>query len=195
MTRMPPSSGGPSVSPAALPLEPPERLSGHHDVTSFAAGPEDLGGQGEWLKHSALANDRDGTTRTFVACFSGTRRVAAFYGLAAASIVRADLPRALRPHGTPAAVPAILIARLAVHQDLQGQGLGKSVLVSALDRCLTILDHVAFRVIVVDAAGLRARRLYERFEFRAVASDDLPNRLVLPIGMAIKLLRPAGAGE
>jgi len=170
-------------------------LSGHHDVASFAAGLEDLGGQGEWLKHSALANDRNGITRTFVACFAGTHRIAAFYGLATASIVRVELPRALRPHGTPATVPAILIARLAVHQDLQGQGLGKSVLVSALDRCLTVLDHVAFRVIVVDAAGPRARRLYERFEFRAVAKDDLPNRLVLPIGTAIKLLRPAGASE
>jgi len=54
---------------------------------------------------------------------------------------------------------------------------------------------VASRVIVVDAAGLRARQLYERFEFRALASNDLPNRLVLPTGMAIKLLRPAGTGE
>jgi hypothetical protein len=48
---------------------------------------------------------------------------------------------------------------------------------------------------VVDTAGLRARRLYERFEFRAAASNDLLNRLVLPIGTAIKLLRPELANE
>ena len=183
------------MPPATLPLEPPERLSDHHDVASFDGGSEDLGGQGEWLKHSALANDRDGTTRTFVACFPDTRRVGAFYGLAATSIMRAELPRVLRPHGTPAAVPAVLIARLAVHHDLQGHGLGKSVLVSALDRCLAALDHVAFRVIVVDAAGPRARRLYERLDFRVVASNDLPNRLVLPVGTAIRLLRLPKASE
>src|SRR5215211_4982892 len=107
--------------PPALSLDVPERLTADHELATFDAGPDDTGEQAEWLRRSALANDRDGTTRTFVACFAGTRRVGTFYGLSAASIVRAELPRALRPHGTPAAVPAVLIARLAVHRDLQGQ--------------------------------------------------------------------------
>src|SRR4051812_44508419 len=100
--------------PTSTPVDAPERLAEDHDIATFTAGPDDAGGQAQWLRRHALANDRDGSMRVFVTCFPGSRRVGAFYGLATAAIARTELPRSLRPHGTPAAVPAALIARLAV---------------------------------------------------------------------------------
>lgn len=91
-----------------------ERLDAHHDVVTFDAGPTDTGGQGPWLRDHGLANDRKGLTRTFVASYAGTARVAAFFGLTSGAIERVSLPRRFRPHGTPSAIPAWLIARLAV---------------------------------------------------------------------------------
>lgn len=170
------------------PLEFPERLNDLHDLTLFAAGDEDKGGQTEWLKRSALTNDLDGYTRTFVACFPGTKRVGAFYGLATATVARSNLPRSLRPNGTPAIIPAILLARLAVDETLQGKGLGKAIVIEAISKCIEVLEGVAFRLIIVDAATHKARTLYEKFGFKALDPTEFPNRLYLPVTTAAKLV-------
>lgn len=170
------------------PLTFPERLNDQHDLTSFEAGQEDTGSQTEWLKRSALRNDQDGYTRTFVACFSGTNQVGGFYGLATATVARGNLPRSLRPNGTPAVIPAVLLARLAIDESLQGRGLGKAIVIEAIAKCMEVLEGVAFRFIIVDAATPKARALYTKFDFRALDPIEFPDRLYLPIVTAAKLI-------
>jgi len=164
----------------ALPLDPFELISTVHDFTSFDAGPDKAGiEQTNWLKTLALKSDRADYTRVFVACFAGTKNVGAYFGLATAAIRKDDLPpRPRAPHGTPSVIPAVLLARLAVHAKLQGQSIGKLTVATALDEAGKALGHVAFRVIVVDPMGEKAPRLYtEHFGFRALQNTKLPNRL------------------
>jgi hypothetical protein len=164
-------------------LDPFEPISLYHDLASFDAGSDEAGiEQTTWLKTMALRSDRVNFTRVFVACFAGTTNVGAYFSLATATIKREDLPRALpradRPHGTPSVIPAVLLARLAVHTELQGQNIGTLTVIAALDEATKALGHVAFRVIVVDPMGEKAPRLYTKhFSFRALQNADLPNRL------------------
>lgn len=187
----------PGPEEEAPPLGPLERLVEEHELSDFDGGADDAGDQAGWLKNKALANDRVGYTRTFVACFPGTRRVGAFFGLSSATIARNDLPRAMRPHGsdTPSVIPAALIGRLGLHADLQGRGLGMDVAIAALEQCVSASEQIAFRVIIVDAASPKARRLYEKLDFKPINNQELPNRLFLPVTTAAELIRSQGGGQ
>lgn len=184
----------PGTEEEAPPLDPLERLTEEHDLADFDGGPDDAGDQAGWLKSKALANDQAGFTRTFVACFPGTKRVGAFFGLSSATVARNDLPRAVKVHGTPSVIPAALIGRLGLHAELQGRKLGIEIAIAALAQCVTASEQIAFRVIIVDAAGPKARRLYEKLDFKAVNNQELPNRLFLPLNTAVELIR-AREGE
>lgn len=167
-----------------------ERLSERHELAAFDAGATDTEGQSAWLRDHALTNDRRGITRTFVATYAGAVRVGAFFGLSAASIERDALPRRLRQHGTPRTIPATLIARLAVDQPLQGQGIGRDLMLAALGRVVQAQEHVGAALIIVDAAGEPAQRLYARHRFVAIEdTKGRTTRMVLPVATAIELLR------
>lgn len=183
----------PTVTEAS-PLGPLERLTREHVLADFDGGPDDDGDQAGWLKSRALANDREGYTRTFVACFPETKRVGAFFGLSTAVLARSDLPKRAQPHGTPKIIPAALIGRLALHTGLQRRGLGVEILIAAIEQCVAPSEQIAFRVILVDAASFRARRLYETLDFKPIDDLELPNRLFLPLSTAVALIR-SQAGE
>jgi GNAT superfamily N-acetyltransferase len=172
------------------PLGPLERLTEEHELIGFAGGSDDVGDQAGWLRSQALANDREGYTRAFVACFPGTKRVGAFFGLSSAVVARSDLPKRAQPHGTPRVVPAALIGRLALHADLQGRRLGLEILIAAIEQCVVASEQIAFRLIIVDAASPKARRLYEKVDFRPIANLELPNRLFLPVKTATAMIKP-----
>ena len=69
-------------------------------------------------------------TRTFV-LHRDDRVVVAYYSLAAHPLQREELPAAVA-RGGPRQIPAILLARLALDESLQGQGIGGAVLAEAL---------------------------------------------------------------
>lgn len=179
-----------SAGNGAPPLDSLERLTQAHVLDAFEGGPDDVGDQAGWLKSKALANDRDGYTRTVVACFPGTNRIGAFFGVSSAVVARSDLPKRAQPHGTPRIIPAALIGRLALHADLQGRGLGIEILIAAIKHCVAASEQIAFRVIIVDAASPKARRLYEKLDFQPISNLELPNRLFLPVSTAAALITP-----
>jgi GNAT superfamily N-acetyltransferase len=74
---------------------------------------------------------------------------------------------------------AILMARLAVDQTAQGQGLGRSLLVDALERTWSVMQNGAapVRLFVVDAKDEEAKAFYERFGM--LTSPANPMRLFL----------------
>ena len=167
-----------------------ERLGGHHVVAGFDAGLADIGGQSTWLRERGLANDRQGLTRVFVAPLIGTPQVGAFFGLAPSVVVRAELPRRLRPHGTPPTIPAWLIARLAVERSLQGQGVGRDLILAALSRALIAHGHGGGALVSVDAVGDKARRLYTHYRFVSVGDvGENITRMVVPMATVADLLR------
>jgi ribosomal protein S18 acetylase RimI-like enzyme len=88
----------------------------------------------------------------------------------------------------PREVPAILLAKLAVDNSLQGQGVGRDLLLEALERCVHAGQTVGARYVVVDAADEDAAAFYEKYGFQRIPDTD-------PIRMQRRLSDIAAALE
>ncbi len=93
--------------------------------------------------------------------------VVAYYALTAHLLQREELPRSLG-RGGPRQVPAVLLARLALDESLQGKGLGGALLAEALQRIVAATETVAARFVVVDATDDTAAAFYTYHGFRPV---------------------------
>ena len=136
-------------------------LNVEHDLVSFDCGVPELN---SWLHKSALKNQRDNTSRTFV-LLEGTM-VIAFYCLATASTERKSLPNS-KQRNSPRDVPLISLGRLAVAIEFQGLGLGAHLLRDAIARSLAATEHVAAKFMRVDAKDDDVAKFYQRFGFTA----------------------------
>lgn len=148
-----------------------ELLTGEHRVEEFDSGVEALD---RWLSRHAAHAQAMRTARTVV-WHSGDGQVVAYFSLAAHLVVRASLPKRLG-RGSPDAIPAVLLARLALDRSLHGQGFGGEALWDALSRAVAAAEIAAARVVVVDAIDASASSFYAHHGF--VAVPDNPNRLV-----------------
>ncbi|MDP8930531.1 MAG: GNAT family N-acetyltransferase [Actinomycetota bacterium] len=145
------------MSPPRLRLE---RLSAHHDLSSFASGNSELD---DWLRRHALPAQQMDSARTFV--LTSNDRVVGYFSLTMGSVRRADAPAKL-VRGLPAyPVGMVLLARLAVDHPNQGQGIGALLLAEALRKAVSAGEAVAARLVVVDAVDDVAARFYERHGF------------------------------
>lgn len=140
----------------------------------------------EYLRRFALRHvEKDLLSRTYLAIDSqgGYERIAGYFSLATVSVERAsveDIPALSNLPRFP--IPGVLLARLAVDERVQGQGLGRYLFEEALGLALELATSgpVAFRLFVTDAVDENAARFYERFGL-ARLSDVFPARMVLDI--------------
>src|SRR5437763_1024298 len=107
----------------APPLGSPSPFDDRHDVSAFDCGVAALN---DYLAKWALRNQQNQSARTYVSTRGD--RVVGYYTLAAGSVRRDETPSRVAKGLAAHPVPVILIARLAVHKDEQGQGLGAALL-------------------------------------------------------------------
>jgi GNAT superfamily N-acetyltransferase len=138
-----------------------------HVVADFACGEEPLD---RWLHRYAGQGERRDATRTFVA-IDGHRSVRGYYTLVAGQLEHAEATEAvskgLSPHFP---IPVAILARLAVDEHSQKQGLGASLLNDAFERICRAAEEVAVRAVVVHALNDVAAGFYERFGFRGLSA-------------------------
>ena len=158
-----------------------ERLGPHHDTSRFISG---NGVLDDWLKEHAVGADRSGSARTYV-WIDETEKLVAYFSLAPHIIRREELPSRVG-RGSPDAIPAILLARLALDRSLQGQGYGAVLLADALDVAVEAIKRAGGRMIVVDAVNEQAVAFYEHHGFVPVPGNS--NRLVLKASSAARSL-------
>jgi GNAT superfamily N-acetyltransferase len=161
-------------------LTAPAPLARAHELDAFDCGVAPLD---EWLKRRARRNEAEGASRTFVTC-SG-RRVAGYYSLAAASVLREAATGSVR-RNMPEPVPAVLIGRLAVDRAWRGRGLGADLLRDAVLRIVAAAETVGARAILVHAISQEAKAFYERHGFRASPLD--PMTLMVTIEEARRMM-------
>lgn len=94
----------------------------------------------------------------------------AYYALAAHLIQREAVPTRIG-RGGPAQIPAVLITRLALTQELQSRGLGAALVVDALARILQAAKVVGVRLVVVEAQDEDVAGFYERLGFKRVPNS------------------------
>jgi GNAT superfamily N-acetyltransferase len=157
-----------------------EQLSDGHDLASFHCGRPELD---EWLTRHARNAIGQGT-RTYV-LLGEDRVLAGYFAIAPHLVEREEMPRRIG-RGAPSKIPAVLLAKLALHERLHGQGLGAELLVWALTSIVTAARAAGGKLIVVDAIDEAATSFYRRHDFQSVGSD--PHRLVMKISTAAHAL-------
>lgn len=140
-------------------ISQPALLTSAHDIGDFNCGHSTLD---DWLQKQALKNQDSGASRTFV--ITETNRVIGFYSLATGSVER-TLATSNFSRNTPEAIPVIILARLAIDVEHQGQKLGSHLLKDALLRALSVSHHVGIRGILVHAITEKAKRFYQDYGF------------------------------
>jgi ribosomal protein S18 acetylase RimI-like enzyme len=130
--------------------------------------------------HARQAQSK-GFNRTYVAIVTddADKVVRGYYSISMGQINLSALPEELTKSLPIHPVPVGRIARLAVDKSMQGQGLGKELLVNALRRIRDASESIGAYAVVVDAKDNSAKRFYEKFEFIAFVNDPLS--LFLPI--------------
>lgn len=165
-----------------------ELLSERHEYGRFTSGHPELD---LWMRKHAKRGNEAGLARTLVWVKPQTPCIIlAFGSLSAMSLERdEELTRANRrqlPSQLPRQIPAVLLGRMAVLKNLQGQGLGRIVYEQMEAEARAAAEHVGAAFLVVDAKDEGLKDMYTRFGFtrgrKAKATPSAyPTRLLLPL--------------
>jgi GNAT superfamily N-acetyltransferase len=158
-----------------------EPLAAGHDLDAFDCGHAALTA---WLRQHARHATGQGT-RTYLLIEEATSAVAGYFALAPHLVERNDAPRGVG-RGAPQRIPAILLAKLALHRGLQGQGLGAELLVHALTTIVAAARAAGGRLVVVDAVDEDAASFYLAHDFQPSPAD--PSRLIMKLSTAARAL-------
>jgi len=134
----------------------------------------------DWLKRYSLINQHAGMATTFVATADDSDDVVGFYSLATGGVDHQDAPARVTKGVPKHPVPVIILARLAVHEDHQSQGLGRGLLRDALVRVSNAADEIGVRALLLHAKDDEARDFYlAQAEFEPSPVDPLQLFLLL----------------
>ena len=131
----------------------------------------------QFLQRYALVNQQAHSAQTYVCGLNG--KVVGFYSLAVGSVAPEDAPaRALKGLARHP-VPVMILARLAVDKQHQGQGLGKALLKNALLSTAQAADIAGIRCLLVHAKDEAERQWYASWEFEPSPTDPFHLFLML----------------
>lgn len=145
-----------------------EKLRREHVLDAFDCGQPDLNA---WLIKYALQNQSANAAQTYVGLVDN--RVVGYYSLAVGQVEYSEAPERLRKGLARHPVPVMLLARLAVHKNWQGKGVGRALLRDAILRTLQASDIAGIRALVVHAKDDAAKRYYQQFDFVPSPTDPL----------------------
>ena len=172
----------------SLPEWHEEPIAKSHDRKGFDCGDAELN---TFFHKHARQNHDVGSSKTFCAIDDADpKRVLGFYSLAPFSIGHGHLPVSANMGLPQHDVSGFLLARIATHTDMQGQGLGGQLLLAAGKRCLRVAAEAGGVLLVIDAKNERAAAWYE--SYGAVRLQDMPLKLVLPLTTMRLALEAAG---
>lgn len=139
----------------------PAHIAARHDLADFRSGEESLD---RWLRERALANMETAATRTYVVCPEGSLKVVGYYAVCMGQIFNKEVTGAMR-RNMPGQIPAVILARLAIDERWQGKGLGKALLLDAVQRSVRAAGEISARLLVVHAISPAAEAFYLRHGF------------------------------
>ena len=129
-------------------MRPPEPIGAQHQLEGFDCGNATLNC---WLQQRALANERQGVSRTVVLCPDEGNAVIAYACLSAGAIVLAEVPGALR-RNMPDPLPVVV--------------LGRALVADALRRSLAARRLIGARALLVHAIDEQAAAFYRSLGLR-----------------------------
>jgi GNAT superfamily N-acetyltransferase len=160
-----------------------ELLQAHHDRKSFDCGKPSLN---EFLQKQARQNaDRNVGVTHVVVPEAGSPRILGCYTIVTRTIDSALVPDNKKlPRGP---IGVVLLGRLAVDKNAQGQGLGKRMLLRAIRQTEQAAREIGIYALVLDALDEEACAWYLRLNFGFDTLADDPNHLFLSLGVIRQL--------
>ena len=150
-----------------------------HNRRAFDCGEGELN---HFLQQYAAAHRRRGTSITMVLPDrEDESAICAWYTLTHVSMDKSTLPKELAKQLPSYPIPFTLLAQLAVHRDLQGQGIGETALIKALDYIYKANLLIPSWAVVADALNDSVQGFYEKLGFRATNYPGHRVRLFLPM--------------
>lgn len=168
-------------------------LEKKHDRKQFDCGNEELN---QYLKKYAKQNDKKGISKVYVATRTVTPAqgeapdladrtqsirvpIDGYYTISTCTISFKSLPADISRRLPNYPIPAVLIGRLAVDLNCQGEGLGEELLINALNRIVLVSEEVGIYAVRVDAIDEGAKQFYLKYEFIPFVDESLS--LFLPL--------------
>lgn len=145
-----------------------EKLSRRHAVEAFDCGEPGLN---RYLNRFAAANQAANAAQTYVGLADDL--VIGFHTLVVSEVRCEDAPDRLSKGLARHPLPLMLLARLGVHRDWQGRGIGAGLLKDAMRRTVQAADIAGIRALAVHAKDEAARSFYQRFDFRDSPTDAM----------------------
>jgi GNAT superfamily N-acetyltransferase len=153
-----------------------EPLNRAHRREEFCCGKTPLD---DFLRSRVTQYEKRRLGRTYVAVRPGEKRILGYYTLASAALALPAIPPAAAKKLPRHAVPAALLARLAVDQSVQGKGLGKELLVDAMKRSLDLSARIGIHAVAVEAIDDSAKKWYLKYGFLQLLDHEM--HLYLPL--------------
>ncbi len=145
-----------------------EKLERTHVLDGFDCGHEALN---RFLLRFAFQNQQANASRTYLGLADD--KLAGFYTLVVGEVTMEDAPERVKKGLARHPVPLMLLARMGVSVECQGQGVGKGLLKDAMLRTLAAADIAGIRAFAVHAKDDKARAFYEHFDFIPSPTDPL----------------------
>ena len=145
-------------------ISQPKALAPNHDCSKFSSGESILD---TWLKKYGSHNAEQGYSAVFV-CTDKNDSVVGYYCLSG-YIIDKKLQSA---KNAPKQIPALLLGRLAVDKNYQGQGLGHDLLKDAMIRAASVSKDAGIHTLVVHAKNEAVSEFYKRFGFDNISAND-----------------------
>lgn len=147
----------------------PERLNKQHRFADFSCGHDALD---EWLHKYARTAAGAGSATVWVLVEDDTDLIVAYYTLSAGEAAKEAAP-AQSAAQMPAAVPVVILGRLAVDKRHSGRGLGDALLKDAMRRATSGAESIGAGSLVIHAKSDRVRDWYVRRGFTPSPTDEL----------------------
>jgi GNAT superfamily N-acetyltransferase len=145
-----------------------EKLRREHLIDSFECGQPQLD---LFLIRYAFAAQQAGGSATYVGVVDDT--VIGFYRLVFGDIDYAEASDRLGKGLARHPIPLMVLARLAVHRNFQGQGIGAGLLRDAMRRTVQAAEIAGLRTLVAHAKDKKAAEFYLHFGFGPSPTDPL----------------------
>lgn len=159
-----------------------EALDDRHDLASFNSGNLDLDG---WLREHARQATAQGTRTYVVVADDDDNAIVGYFAIVPHVLDRDDAPPKVG-RGAPRQIPSILLAKLALNEQLHGHGLGAELLVRALDTIIDAASVAGGKLVVVDAIDAAAEAFYRHHDFQPLPNRS--DRLVMKLSTAARAL-------
>ena len=148
-----------------------------HNRDAFRCGSAALD---RYLQQQARQDSEKRVAAPFVLVAASAPEVLGYYTLSASQVNADEVPpNLLKKLPRYPQLPVILLGRLAVDQQLKGQGMGEFLLMDALSRSLAASTGIAAMAVLVDAKGEAAAAFYAHFGFLQLNAQG--RRLFLPM--------------